>query len=1021
MSGRLVGRDRELAALATLLDHVRAGRGRGVVLLGEPGIGKTSLVEEFADHARQRGLAVSWGRCTEADAPAYWPWRQALRDLPGGLGSVLEPLTGPGSRSELFARVVQELATAPKGAPAVMVLEDIHWADAPSLALLRFIADALPGLPLLLVLTARDDPLDTTPEASELLRALPAHVERLPIGGLDGAAVGELVAEVLGRRPAEDLVARIAARSGGNPFFVREVAQLQALRGDESLVVPPGVRQVLERRIARLSQPCHELLSIAAVAGEEPEPELLVEIVGEDVDAVMSRLDEAITARLVAVDEPGLRFTHALVREVLYVQQPAPLRSQLHQRVAEALEHRSQPTIPGRAALVGRLAAHWRRASGSQARRLAAERALAAARDAMARMGYEQAVRFYTWALDDPPEDEPTVLLELGEAQILAGELSAGRQTLLRAATTARQLGRPRELGRAVLAMGTGIGGFEVQLHDEGQVVLLEEALAGLGDDEPALRAALLARLSLAIYELRGVEERVELAREATGLARLAGDARAEVAALAAWCDAEAGPDVVDARLDRSREMIAAAERLGEPASVLLARRLRVVALAERGDFGELDGEIAAYARTAERLLLPLYVWPIPVWKGMRALMAGDLAAARRFADEAADLAERSDSTNAELMVFALKTWLFRATGEVDELLTQLEDVLSSLPDHRTVDAGFAGFYAAAGRLDQARRYVDRRVAAGLEAFEKDSEYLASLWLLGDGALATGHTRGCELILEALSPYPELWAVDGIAGAVAGPVSLQLGRLALYLGRVDEARLWLADARRRAAQVGASLIVAQADEALSALDKTGQGGAPSGAVQAEEAAASTAARGVFQREGRLWHLRFRGAEATVPDSKGMRDLAVLLARPDQEVHALDLVEAAGGPPARAAGGHVGERLDAKARAAYRQRLADLQEELAEAEGHADEGRVAMLREERGFLAEELAGALGLGGRPRTLGDRSERARKAVAMRIRTAVTIIGEVHPDLARHLDRSIATGRFCAYRPETPVIWQL
>lgn len=1025
MSGQLVGRDRELTALAGLLGQVRAGHGRGVVLLGEAGIGKTSLAEVFADHAQERGFSVSWGRCTEAEAPAYWPWRQALRDLPGALGSELERAQGPGSRPELFASLVEGLATQRDEAPAVIVLEDVHWADAPSLALLRFVADALPGLPLLLVLTARDDPLEATRDARELLRALPAHVERLPLGGLGRLAVGALVAEVLGRSPGQELVARIVERSGGNPFFVREVAQLHALRGEESLVMPPGVQQVLERRLGRLSRSCYELLTIAAVAGGEPEPDLLAEIVGEDVDSVMTRLDEAVAAGLVAVDEGGLRFVHALVREVLYGQQPPGRRGQLHRRVAEALEQRLQPMSPGRSALIGQLAGHWRRAAGNDARQVAAERALVAARDAMTRMGYEQAVRFYTWALEGPQEDELSVFVDLGEASILAGELGAGRETLLRAAALARERGRPRELGQAVLLMGTGVGGFEVQLYDEYQVVLLEEALEGLGGEDLALRAALLARLSLATAGLRPVEERVKLARQATELARRAGDARVELAALAAWCDAEAGPDFVDARLERSREMIAAAERSGDPTMMLLARRLTVVALAERGDFGAVDAEVAAYARTAERLRLPLYVWPVPVWKGMRALMAGDITAARRFADEAADLAGRSDSTNAKLMVTTLRYWLYGTTGEVERLLAQLEsELMATLLEHPAVDAIFAGFYPVVGRIDDAGRYVERRLAAGLDGMEKDSEYLVSLWLIGAGAMATGHRRGCELVLEALARYPHRWAVDGIAGAVAGPVSLQLGRLALYLRRLDEARVWLDEASRQAEDVGASLIVAEVEEAIAAFETASFGDALPGAGRAGQDRVREGSRqpasGEFRRVGRIWQLRFRGREVTVPDSKGMRDLAVLLARPEQEVHVLDLVEAAGGPPARAAGGGAGERLDARARAAYRQRLANLEEELAEAEGYADLGRVTALREERRFLADELAGALGLGGRRRTVGDPTERARKAVAMRIRTAIRVIEEVHPDLARHLERSVSTGRFCSYRPETAVTWE-
>ena len=1012
VQGLLVGRDREVAALDALLAYAREHRGRGVVVLGEPGIGKTTLVETFAAHAGERGFLLAVGRCSEADVPAYWPWRQALRAVRPALDARL----GAGdtaSRAELFASVVDELSTLAGRSPAVLILEDVHWADAPSLALVRFVADVLPALPLVFVLTARDDPLETPMQTASVLGSLPGHVERLWLDGLDEPAIGELVRRLLGYPPAAHVVARIADRSGGNPFFVREVTQLQALRGgDGPLIVPPGVQQLLSRRLARLSQPCHDLLAVAAVAGGDLKAELLSEVVGEAPDAVLSRLDEAVVARLVTADELGLRFAHALVREVLYAGQSPATRAQLHRRVAQALERRAQRMPPAaRRTVLGELAAHWRQAAGSDARRHAADRALLAARDAMARMGYEQAVGFYRWALEDAPADELSMVLELGEAQVLAGELTAGRATLLAAAGMARDARLPRQLGRALLGIGTGIGGFEVPLYDEQQVLLLEEALDGLGDDDVALRAALLARLSVAASNLRPISERVAMAREATGLARDAADARAEVAALAAWCDAEAGPRFVEQRLTRSLEMIAAAERSQDAAAVLLARRFRVVALAERGHFPAFDEEVKAYARTAGRLRLPLYTWPVPIWKGMRALMSGDLTTARGCLDEAQELADRAASENAGFMVFTLASWLHRAAGELDALLPMLERVVAPHSGHPTFDAGLAGFNAAAGKLDVAARFLGRRIAAGLDTLPADSEQVCSLWLLGEAAIATEDVRACEQILEHLRPYAHLWAVDGMAGATLGAVTLQLGRLSTALGRFDEAEGWIEDARARHREVGAALLVAEADAALARLPRRGPVAVP---APVEGAAA-------FLRAGRLWAVSFRGTEATVPDSKGMRDLAVLIAHPHREVHVLDLVEAAGGPTARTAGGHTGEQLDATARTAYRERLADLEEDLAEAEGNADSGRVARLRDEQRFITEELARALGLSGRARTTGDPVERARKAVAMRIRTAVKAIGEVHPDLARHLGNSVSTGRFCAYRPETAITWRL
>jgi hypothetical protein len=158
----------------------------------------------------------------------------------------------------------------------------------------------------------------------------------------------------------------------------------------------------------------------------------------------------------------------------------------------------------------------------------------------------------------------------------------------------------------------------------------------------------------------------------------------------------------------------------------------------------------------------------------------------------------------------------------------------------------------------------------------------------------------------------------------------------------------------------------------------------------------------------------------VPDSKGIRDLAILLAHPGQPVPALELVEAAGGPAAATVGGSLGPVLDATARRTYQRRLADLEDELAEAEGNADLGRLERLRAERSMLAAELVGALGLGGRARFAGDPAERARKAVTMRIRAAIGAVAEQDEALARHLRNAIRTGRLCSYQPEETVSWQ-
>lgn len=812
--------------------------------------------------------------------------------------------------------------------------------------------------------------------------------------------------------------ARITKRTGGNPFFVREVARLQASRGAaDDLVVPTGVQQVLERRLARLSQACCEVLAAAAVIGE-PETALLARVLGRTESELLQVLEEAVVARLVLAGDHDLSFAHALVREVVYRQQPVAVRGELHRVVAEALEGREPRGVGAHRRDLGRIAEHWRRASGEDARTVAAHWALAAARDAREQTGYEQSVRFYRWALESPPEDELLLCIELGETQIVAGDFDAGRATLHDAAVAARRQDRPAELARALLAAGTGVGGFEVDVSDKTQIPLLEEALRGLERSpapDDALRAAVLARLSLVAAWVRGEDERAGPAERAIELARDAGDARTEVAALAAWCDARSGLDHTAERLGKAGEMIAAAERCGDPFSLLLARRFRIVALAESGDFRAFDAEVAAYANTAERLMLPLYGWPVPMWRGMRALMNGDFAAARRYLAQVDELAARAGSANAMMMAGTLRLWMCRFAGDADSMAATAHRLLGMVPDLPYLDAAMSGFLALGGQMAEARRRVLRCTVSGLR-LPRDSELLSSLWPLADAAMLLDERHAAEVTYAALETYGDRWVIDGIGAACGGLAAHQLGRMATYLGRHADARAWLDKALDAHRCAGAALLIAETEKAIG--DLTDAVGRP---PRATSNGSQHVDRGELRRSGKVWHVRWHGRDATVPDSKGMRDLATLLEVPEREVHVLDLVEAAGGPPAGAAGGDTGEILDPAARAAYRKRLAELDGDLVEADAFGDLGRAERLREEQRFVAAELSAALGLGGRARTTGDPAERARTAIANRLRTALRVVADAHPELGRHLDRSIRTGRFCVYRPEHPASWRV
>lgn len=293
-----------------------------------------------------------------------------------------------------------------------------------------------------------------------------------------------------------------------------------------------------------------------------------------------------------------------------------------------------------------------------------------------------------------------------------------------------------------------------------------------------------------------------------------------------------------------------------------------------------------------------------------------------------------------------------------------------------------------------------------------DGIFLQVASLFADAAAFVGDEAWMARAEEALTPFTDHFVLDGTAAVCYLPVAASLARLASARGDVERARQLFERARNLVAPIGAPLLLARLDREIASLDS------------ARGPASEHVGHGrVLRREGDLWFVAFDGESAYLKHSKGLGDLAVLLARPGAEVHVFDLVAAADGHDATGGRGHnrdVGEVIDPVARARYEQRVKDLTVEIEEAEQHHDDERAARLDAERAAILEQLAGALGLGGRTRRTGGDAERARKAVSMRIRAAIARIDHELPPLGRHLTVSVRTGVFCAYLPERPVRWR-
>jgi predicted ATPase len=417
------------------LDGALRGEGRLVVLLGEPGIGKTRTATALASEARERGAAVVWGRCHESEgAPAYWPWVQALtayvKDTEREPVSPLarEPVdrehsdqrtreieallpalrAGTGlsdaheapdrARFELFDRVVTALAPAARAQPLLIILDDLHWADIGSLRLLEFVACELGTMPLFLLGTAREAELARQTDAAALLSAVVRLGRGLTLAGLSGPEVRDLLTDRLGRAPEDGLVNDVVGLSDGNPFFVIEMLHLLDARAETAprkhgpLALPPGVQELLRRRLDPLPSPTRQLLEIAAVVGRDFDLAPLAAVLDEAADALLDRLAPALDAGIVREVAGALQryaFTHALMRETVYTLLAPKARIALHAAVGAALEAAVPRDDVERSALAHHFFAAAQGGDPSKAIRYACE----AGERALDVLAFEEAVR----------------------------------------------------------------------------------------------------------------------------------------------------------------------------------------------------------------------------------------------------------------------------------------------------------------------------------------------------------------------------------------------------------------------------------------------------------------------------------------------------------------------------------------------------------------------------------------------------------------------------------------------------
>ncbi len=543
-----VGRDGVLDRLVgvhrTTLD--RGGLGFALVA-GEPGIGKSQLVRELAAAATAQGSTVLVGHCLEGGyAPALWPWLGVVRPLAArysagpGLAPLLgqhqvAPPSGPGTTLRMYDAVVDLLSEAARQAPVLVLLEDLHWADASSLTLLRHLAGSTLAGPVTVVCTRRTTETHSDDQLVDTMAALSrAGAERIRLDGIDEQSVRTLLERGVGRHDPR-LDAFVAEVSGGNPFFVLQYARLLDATPDlvdvdpAGLPVPDGVRDVMRQRLARLPREASRLLTSASVLGRLVDPEVLAELTDVTPEECLDQLDLALASGLLEEEASGYAFVHALTRESLHVELSAARRMRLHDRAGRIIESRAGSQLDAAAEIAHH--AHVAAPLGEEQRLRACDWLARAAAVAVARQAQPEALVLWEQVLvNSAPGSLAAADAQRGRAAALMrlGRMEEAHLALDTSVALARELGEWEMVARATTAL-SGVGPWSWREHGVVHTPFVEVLTEAVPHVAPALQARLLAILQMehfygresAVVEDYGVRS-IELARSTgdTGLLR---------------------------------------------------------------------------------------------------------------------------------------------------------------------------------------------------------------------------------------------------------------------------------------------------------------------------------------------------------------------------------------------------------------------------------------------------------------------------------------------------------------------
>jgi tetratricopeptide (TPR) repeat protein len=851
-----VGRENERADLRRFLERAKGGHGSLVMIGGEPGVGKTRITEELVAEARRHGFLTLTGHCYEMEgAPPYLPFVEIIEstvhivtpeallttmgDSAPELAKLMPELRRqfPGiptppqlppeqERRRMFNGILDFITQAAHAQPLLLVLEDLHWADESTMLLLQHIALQLEKIPVLIGGTYRDTELDVARSLAkaleELLRRRLAHdliLRRLP--ETDVAAMLKGHAD---KEPPARLIELVYRETEGIPFFVEEVfkhlaeeGKLFDTKGDwlsdieiDEAEVPRGVRLVIGRRLERVSEECRRTLTAASIIGRGFSFDLLEELANLDEDSLYDSIEAAEQAQLISSKRERGKvrfvFSHELIRQTLFSGLSLPRRQKAHLRVAETIERLHSDALEEHAA---DLAYHFYQGGGDPQKII--EFSVLAAERAVAQTAYGEAAEQYRRALQTLEEQHPIdelrqckLLLALGKAFGNAGDSDNAQQVLMRGVEIARKLPAPEQFAEAVL----GFHRFKylTGFSDHQYVALMEEGLALLGEEDSALRAALLGQLSN-FFEHLGDERKFSYSEQAEAMARRVGDQRALYYAL--WSRTFVWDRPLEVKMAAGMEFAQLEQEIGAQAGVNWALVYLCHFHWEQGDMDAVFADMDALRKVAEELSIPDATSRIKFTESTYAQMVGRFDEAESLASEGFEIGRKVHKVASGQMFTGLMypiRWLQGRSDEVDEAWQRMA---KRHPEFFTNPITAAHLHLMLGRDKQARKDFENIAARDFADLRRDFMLPHNLILLSELAAGLGDTRRAALIYDISSPYADYLGMMGIGNGTYGSLAHWLGMLAATMKRWDDAVAHFESAIETNARVGARPFLAR--------------------------------------------------------------------------------------------------------------------------------------------------------------------------------------------------------------------